>query len=88
MNSKAMTSFIVGIMSIFIPLLGLILGIFGIVYANQAMKQIELTGQDGRTYALAGKICSSIGLALQIILLLFVLASLLFFSSFTYFMMP
>ncbi|MCA0971987.1 DUF4190 domain-containing protein [Halobacillus litoralis] len=82
MNSKAMTSFIVGIMSIFIPLVGMILGIMGILYANRGLKEIEVTGEDGRTYALAGKTCSAIGLAIQGVIFIIALISYFLFSSF------
>ncbi|TGB03868.1 DUF4190 domain-containing protein [Halobacillus salinus] len=82
MNSKAMTSFIVGIMSIFIPLVGIVLGIMGIFYANRSLKEIDRTKEEGRTYAIAGKTCSSIGLAIQGVILFIVLISYFFFSSF------
>ncbi len=82
MNNKAITSFIAGIMSIFIPLVGIVLGIMGIIYARRGLKEIELTGEEGKTYAVAGKVCSSIGLAIQIVLFIIVLISYFVFSSF------
>lgn len=77
-----MTSLVVGIMSIFIPLIGVVLGILGITYANKGLKEIDITGEEGINYAKAGKACSAIGLCLQAVLIVIILIGVVLFSSF------
>ncbi|ARI78439.1 DUF4190 domain-containing protein [Halobacillus mangrovi] len=81
MNQKAITSLTLGIMSLFIPIVGLILGILGLVYANGALKSISYTSEDGKKAAVAGKICSIVGICVQVgVILLAALGSIFFFS--------
>ncbi|ELK46422.1 MULTISPECIES: hypothetical protein [unclassified Halobacillus] len=78
MNEKAMTSLVLGILSIFLPFLGLITGIMGIIYANTVLS----TGEEaeGRNLAISGKVCSIIGLCLQILVIITVILGYLFFT--------
>lgn len=78
MYQKAVTSLVLGIMSIFIPFIGLFTGVLGLIYANQATRQ--MTGDEsGQNFALGGKVCSIIGICLQTgIILFFIFVFLLF----------
>lgn len=82
MNNKAITSLTLGIMSLFIPLAGFILGILGIIFANKGLKEIAESGEEGKNVAIAGKVCSIIGLCLQIGLIIFMVLGFAFFTSF------
>ncbi|WP_422122320.1 DUF4190 domain-containing protein [Planococcus sp. X10-3] len=73
-NSKAVITLTLGILSILVPFLGLILGIIGIVVYYKAKNEIALTGEGGQGYAVSGLICSIVGLTLQIIMLLGIIA--------------
>ncbi|KHE68859.1 DUF4190 domain-containing protein [Halobacillus sp. BBL2006] len=81
MNQKAITSLTLGIMSLFIPVVGLVLGIIGLVFANGALKSIYDTSEEGKKAAVAGKVCSIVGICIQIgVIVLFLLGSVFFFS--------
>lgn len=80
-NNSSVISLTVGILSFFIPFIGLILGIIGIVFSRKAIKQINKTNENGRGLATAGLICSIVGIILQ---LLMVLGYVAFFSVSSY----
>ncbi|MGV2620592.1 UNVERIFIED_CONTAM: DUF4190 domain-containing protein [Halobacillus marinus] len=80
MNEKAMTSLVLGILSIFLPFLGLITGIMGIIYANTVLSTGEGEEAEGRNLAISGKVCSIIGLCLQILVIITVILGYLFFT--------
>ncbi|MBU8917624.1 DUF4190 domain-containing protein [Bacillus sp. FJAT-29953] len=80
-NNSSVISITVGILSLFIPFIGLILGIIGIVFSRIAVKQIKKTNENGRGLATAGLICSIIGVILQLLLILGYVA---FFSVSSY----
>lgn len=61
-NKRAVTALTLGILSIVTPALGLILGIFGVIYASKSQVEMEHTGEPGRGIAIAGKICGIIGI--------------------------
>jgi hypothetical protein len=66
MNGKAVTSLVLGILSIpgayiFVP--GLVCGIIGIVLAVNAIKQVKESGGRGKGLAVAGLICAIVGTA-------------------------
>lgn len=82
MNHRAMTSLVLGIMSIFIPFIGVLLSIAGIWYADRGIKEIKQTGEEGITYAKAGKIFSAIGLSVQVALIILILLGSWLFSLF------
>lgn len=73
-NSKAIITLTLGILSLLVPFLGLILGIVGVVYFNIAKKEIAMTGEGGMGFAVSGMICSLVGIFLQIIMLLGIIA--------------
>jgi hypothetical protein len=80
-NNSSVISLTVGILSLFIPFIGLILGIIGIVFSRKAVKQINQTNENGRGLATAGLICSIVGIILQ---LLMVLGYVAYFSVSSY----
>ncbi|MDR7240175.1 DUF4190 domain-containing protein [Neobacillus drentensis] len=80
-NNSSVISLTVGILSLFIPFIGLILGIIGIIFSRKAVKQINQTNENGRGLATAGLICSIVGIILQ---LLMVLGYVAFFSVSSY----
>lgn len=64
-NNSSVTSLTLGIISIIIPIIGLVLGVIGIVFSKRSMKEIESTNEDGRGLAIAGSICSIVGIIFQ-----------------------
>lgn len=80
-NNSSVISLTVGILSLFIPFIGLILGIIGIIFSRKAVKQINQTNENGRGLATAGLICSIVGIISQ---LLMVLGYVAFFSVSSY----
>ena len=76
-NNNSVISLTVGILSLFIPFLGLILGVIGIVYSRIAAKQINITNGKGTGLATAGLICSIVGVIIQLFM---VLGYIAFFS--------
>jgi hypothetical protein len=79
-NNSSVIALTVGILS-FIPFIGLVLGIIGIVFARVAVKQIRITNENGSGLATAGFICSIVGVILQLLMLLGYVA---FFSITSY----
>jgi len=82
-NSKSIASLALGILSIFIPFVGLILGIIGIILSSKSMKEIDQTSEKGKGLAISGKICSIVGICVQILLVLLIVLSIASFSFFT-----
>ncbi|WP_433745817.1 DUF4190 domain-containing protein [Falsibacillus pallidus] len=56
-----------GFFSVFIPFIGIILGIFGVVFARKASREMDNNHQSGRGLATAGIVCSGIGIFIQIL---------------------
>lgn len=67
-NTKAIIGFILGILSIFTPAIGLLFGIFGLVVSLVARKEIVKSGGKGDKLAIAGVILSIVGIVLQLFL--------------------
>lgn len=68
-NGKAIASFILGILSILMVMFpGIILGIIGLILGIIGLKEINRSTQQGRKMAVAGIICSVIGVLLSIII--------------------
>lgn len=67
-DGKAIAALILGILSIVIPYVGIILGIIGIVMATKALRE---PGEPGRGLAVAGRVCSIVGVCLHGFVLLF-----------------
>ncbi|MCM3364488.1 DUF4190 domain-containing protein [Niallia sp. Sow4_A1] len=76
-NTSSVISLTFGILSLFIPFIGLILGIISIVYWRKAVNEINKTNEIGRGFATAGLICSVIGIVFQLLTILGIVA---FFS--------
>ncbi|WNF38333.1 DUF4190 domain-containing protein [Bacillaceae bacterium IKA-2] len=77
-NRKAVEALTLGILSIFIPVVGILLGIIGITFSVIAKKEIEKTNEDGRSFATSGMICSLVGISIQ---LFFVVLGIVSFYS-------
>ena len=74
-NSNSLGSLVLGVLSIMIPVFGLLLGGAGVYFYIKAKKEMIMTNESGRGFALAGLICSFIGIIIQLITLI----SLIFF---------
>ncbi|GGA85528.1 DUF4190 domain-containing protein [Ornithinibacillus halotolerans] len=83
-NGKAVAALVLGILSIVIPYMGLILGIIGLVLAHGALKEIVVSGQEGRGLAIAGRVTSIVGVCIWGVFFLFLILSLLLAISFSY----
>ena len=68
-NSNSIVSLTLGILSILIPFLGLILGVIGLVVYRKERKEIYLTGEGGKGLAIAGLICSIVGILMQFLMI-------------------
>jgi len=83
-NNKSIVSLTLGILSIILPYIGLILGIIGFVLSFKSIGEINRLKQKGKGFAISGRVCSLIGICIQIVnILLGVLAyeSLLIIGS-------
>ncbi|MFS0764224.1 MULTISPECIES: DUF4190 domain-containing protein [Peribacillus] len=69
-NSKAIVSLIMGVLSLFIPFVGIILGILGLIFASKSKQEIKLTGESGDGLVTAGKVCSIVGIILNVLVIL------------------
>ncbi|QUW22911.1 DUF4190 domain-containing protein [Sporosarcina sp. Marseille-Q4063] len=65
-NSNSVISITLGILSILIPMIGIILGVIWFVFARIALKEIRNTNDNGRGLATAGLICSVVGVVPQL----------------------
>lgn len=61
-------------LSIVLPLIGLVLGVFGVVFSKNATKEIMKTKESGKGLATSGLICSVVGIVIQLFLVLSILA--------------
>ncbi|MDQ0185640.1 DUF4190 domain-containing protein [Cytobacillus kochii] len=77
--SKVHLSLILGILSIITPYIGLVIGIFGSIYASKLLCNININGPKERKLISAGKVCSVIGIFLHTILLILLSFSLIIF---------
>ncbi|MFF2457047.1 DUF4190 domain-containing protein [Peribacillus simplex] len=80
-NSKAIVSLIMGVLSLLIPFIGIILGILGLIFASKSKQEIKLTGESGKGLVTAGKVCSIIGIILNVFLILIFLVFFYFTVS-------
>ncbi|MFF2498232.1 DUF4190 domain-containing protein [Peribacillus sp. NPDC058075] len=69
-NSKAIVSLIMGVLSLFIPFIGIILGILGLIFASKSKKEMKVTGESGDGLVTAGKVCSIVGIILNVLVIL------------------
>ncbi|MDR4926277.1 DUF4190 domain-containing protein [Peribacillus simplex] len=80
-NSKAIVALIMGVLSLLIPFIGIILGILGLIFASKSKQEIKLTGESGNGLVTAGKVCSIIGIILNVIVILIFLVFFYFAVS-------
>jgi uncharacterized membrane protein len=71
---------VLGIISFFLPFIGLIFGIMGIVMSYKSVKEINNSEEKGIGLAVSGRIISIIGLGCQIL----VIVGFVMFSTITY----
>jgi hypothetical protein len=69
-NSNSVGTLVLGVLSIIIPIFGLILGFVGIYFYNKARKEMLITNEGGGGIALTGLICNVVGIIIQFITLL------------------
>ncbi|MFD9627128.1 DUF4190 domain-containing protein [Peribacillus muralis] len=69
-NSKAIVTLILGVLSLLTPVIGIILGVLGLVFASRSKTEMKLTGETGNGLVTAGKICSVIGIILNVLAIL------------------
>ena len=79
-NNKSIYSLVLGIISFFLPFIGLIFGIMGIVMSYKSVKEINNSEEKGIGLAVSGRIISIIGLVCQILLIV----GFVMFSTITY----
>lgn len=79
-NNKSIYSLALGIISFFLPFIGLIFGIMGIVMSYKSVKEINNSEEKGIGLAVSGRIISIIGLCFQIIAII----GFVMFSAITY----
>lgn len=80
-NSKALASLILGILALLIPFMGIILGVFGLIFASSGKKEIAQSGESGMNLATAGKVCSIIGIIFNMVTILIFLLFIYFVNS-------
>ncbi|SDH90214.1 protein of unknown function [Alteribacillus persepolensis] len=84
-NGKAITSLVLGIVSLVMVFLFVvispILSIVGLVFGIIALKEIKRTEQNGRGLAIAGNICSVVGLILSVIIIVFLVIGIVSFMQ-------
>ncbi|MDA3129872.1 DUF4190 domain-containing protein [Aliibacillus thermotolerans] len=84
-NGKAIASLILGILSIvmifFFPLITPVFGILGLIFGFIALREMKQTFQSGRGLAIAGNICSIIGLVLSGVIILLVIIGIALFME-------
>ena len=69
-NSYAVASLTMGILSILAPFFGILFGFIGAVLSKKARMEMVFSGEDGRSLATAGSICSVIGICLQVLIMI------------------
>ena len=69
-STHSITTLTLGILSILIPFIGLILGVLGVIFYRKSIQSEEA----GRGMAIAGLICSIVGLTFQVLIVISYLA--------------
>ncbi|WP_373558000.1 DUF4190 domain-containing protein [Paenibacillus sp. XY044] len=80
-NGKAITSMVLGILSVMILYIGFILGILAIIFAALSFKELKRGYEQGKGMAIAGLVCGIIGVLLWGLILLFVVLAVAFFGT-------
>lgn len=73
MNGKSIAGFVLGILSIVVPYIGLLFGIIAIILCTLSLKEIRLRYEQGRGLAIAGLVCGIVGTLIYAILIFFLL---------------
>ncbi|NRD79864.1 DUF4190 domain-containing protein [Bacillus sp. BRMEA1] len=73
-NGNPVVSLTLGILSIIIPMIGLILGVIGVIFSRKATKEIAKSYGNGRGFAVSGLICSIVGIVIQTLSVLSIIA--------------
>lgn len=73
-NNKAITALTLGILAIVIPAIGLFCAIAGIYYYRGSMKEIKTKDEVGMNVAIAGLVCSIVGIIIQLLYILLIIA--------------
>ncbi|WP_433946544.1 DUF4190 domain-containing protein [Paenibacillus sp. SN-8-1] len=81
-NTKSIVALVLGICSISVPYLGFVIGIVAIVFACLSFREIRRSGEKGRGLAVAGLVCGIVGTALYAIVILLVILSIIYMSSY------
>ena len=82
LNSKSVAALTLGVLSVAIPYLGIVLGVIGLIMASKGLREIARSGEKGRPLAIAGRICSIVGVCIQGIVLAFLLLGLATFITY------
>ncbi|MNN68687.1 hypothetical protein D3C81_1844150 [compost metagenome] len=81
-NGKAIAALVLGILALFIPYVGFVIGIVAIVFASLSFKELKRTGEQGKGLAIAGLVCGIIGTVIYgIIIIIFILAIVIFATT-------
>ncbi|PGL66754.1 hypothetical protein CN925_20785 [Bacillus sp. AFS055030] len=81
-NSKSISSLTLGVLSIIIPYLGFILGIVGLFISRKSIAEINHSNEKGKGLAISGRVCSIVGICIQVFLIIIlVLGIITFFST-------
>ncbi len=79
-NNKALVALILGILSIFLPFVGIILAILAVIFAVQGLKQSKYSGR--KTMAIIGLVCGIITIILTVVMLVLVsIGALAYFGT-------
>ncbi|MFZ3579488.1 DUF4190 domain-containing protein [Virgibacillus sp. DJP39] len=73
-SSNAIVSLTLGVLSILLPFIGLVIGVIGVVVSRKATKEISNTNKGGREFAVSGLICSLVGITIQTLAIVGILA--------------
>lgn len=82
-NSRSITAFTLGILSIIIPAIGLILGIIGLMIANRVINEVGHSNGRSSSLAVSGRILSIIGICLQVLYIVFAIIGIVAYSTIT-----
>lgn len=80
-NGKAIAALVLGISSVvtlfFLPGIGIILGILGVIFGILALKEIPRRMEGGRGMAISGLICAIVGFLLHTAVIVFIVFAIL-----------
>ncbi|MNI39647.1 hypothetical protein D3C73_938360 [compost metagenome] len=80
-NGKAIAALVLGILALFIPYVGFILGIVAIIMASLSFKEIKRNQEQGKGLAVAGLVCGIVGTVIYAILIFIVILAVVIFST-------